>query len=445
MQTNNAWQGDDRCGFETTKSPRAASRRQFEVRLAAAALAGFVAIAWSDRATAAMHRVGPGRSFTTLEAAINGNTWAPGDTIQLDAGRFDVRQMLRPLGSGASGRPIVVRGAGAGQTIVSGSALADTKALWDVEQSNRWWVFEDMTVAQMRGAQTNARGFFLVGCEDVVVQRCEVMDCWNGFMSASGANRVTVQFCDVHDNGGLQGPAHNFYMSGGSNFVIRSNWIHDAQYGTCYKDRTHNLQLLYNRIENAAIEGYEVSLAGDGSGAQGDALLMGNLIVKSPSSSQQTHLVRFEDGRGGTLTMIHNTIIGQPRNVLVSSIASQTTLHNNILYGGATVFSGGALTGKANWLANGRSVGGLTASVQSSLPGFMNSSGGDYHLAQGSACIDAADASVVPRPIVQWRPLPGFDTRGTIGRGPDIGAFESIASTSPVTPATWSGVKARYR
>jgi hypothetical protein len=390
--------------------------------------------------------VGPGRTFTTLEAAINGRTWGPGDTIQLDPGTFTVAQMLRPLGDGAAGRPIVVRGAGMGSTTVSGASLSDAKALWDVEQSNRWWTFEDMTVAHMRGAQTNARGFFLVGCEDVVVQRCEVTDCWNGFMSASGALRVTVQDCNVHHNGGLQGPAHNFYMNSGSDFVVQRNWIHNSQYGICYKDRTHNLRLQYNLIENATIEGYEISLAGDGSGDQGDALLLGNIIVKSPGSAQQTHFVRFEDGRGGTLTMLYNTLVGQPRNVLVSSIASHTTLHNNILFGGATVFSGGTLAGSHNWLPTGRSVAGLTGTVNSASPGFLDASSGDYRLALGSACIDAADPGVSPIPVLQWHPVGGPEPRGTTGGAPDIGAYEAAGfPDSPALPIRWGDFKALYR
>ena len=41
--------------------------------------------------------------------------------------------------------------------------------------------------------------------------------------------------------------------------------------------------------------------------------------------------MRFEDGRTGTLTMLHNTLIARPDNVVVSSIASRTTLQNNLI------------------------------------------------------------------------------------------------------------------
>jgi hypothetical protein len=398
-----------------------------------------------SEAAAARYRVGPGRLYATVEAAINGHTYGPGDTIEIDPGRHEVTQMLRPLGSGQAGRPIVVRGAGMGLTIVSGTRLTNSKALWDVEQGNRFWTFEDLTVAGMRGAQTNARGFFLVACQDVVVQRCEVTDCWNGFMSASGAQRVTVQFCDIHHNGGLQGPAHNLYMNSGSDFVIRHNWIHHAQYGICYKDRTRNLKLLYNRIERAEIEGYEISLAGDGSGDQGEALLLGNLIVKDPGSSQQTHFVRFEDGRGGTLTMIHNTLVGQPRNVLVSSIASATRLDNNVLMGGASVFSGGAVRGRSNWISSGRSVpAGLDGSVVGSTPGFVDAGGGEYRPGPGSACIDAADPGVAPAATEEWGGLGQSRSRVVRGRAPDLGAFEAAGGT-PVQVTSWTELKARYR
>ena len=402
-------------------------------------------IAIPSEGDAARVRIGPGRTYPTLEAAVNGRTYGPGDSLEMDAGRFAVTAMLRPLGSGVPGRPIVVRGAGMGRTIVSGEALNDTKALWDVEQGNAWWVFEDMTVSGMRGAQTNARGFFLVGCQDVVVQRCEVTDCWNGFMSGGDARRVTVQHCDVHHNGGVVGPAHNFYMNSGRDFVIQYNWIHDSEHGICYKDRTHNLQLLYNRIERGTIQGYEISLAGDGSGDQGQALLLGNLLVKDAGSSQQTHFVRFEDGRTGTLLMIHNTLVGQPRNVMVSSIASSTILHNNIFDGGATTFSGGPVQGTHNWMTTGHSVAGLVRTITGATPRYVNAAGGDYQLAAGSACIDAAEAAVSPRPIAQWRRLLDPEVRVVRGRGPDIGAFEAPWAATSVDQATWSRIKARYR
>ena len=416
------------------------ARRAWSCGLALLALAG-----GTDAAYAARFRVGAGRTFATLEAAINGHTYGAGDSILLDAGTFQPSAMLRPLGSGTPGHPIVVRGAGAGSTTVSGAALTNSKALWDVEQNNSWWVFEDLKVSGMRGAQTNARGFFLVGCADVVVQRCEVTDCWNGFMSASGATRVTVQYCNVHHNGGLQGPAHNFYMSGGSDFVIQYNWIHDSQYGTCYKDRTHNLRLQYNRIENAAIEGYEVSLAGDGTGDQGETLLLGNVIVKSPSSAQQTHFVRFEDGRGGTLRLVHNTLVGQPRNVLVSSIASSTILDNNVFWSGASVFGGTAAVGHNNWTGMGRDAGGLVGSLHTAAPGFANAAGGDYRLARGSVCIDAGDPSVTPQPTAQWNSSSAADLRGVVGRAPDVGAFEAPFGSTALRELSWSAVKSQYR
>jgi hypothetical protein len=87
----------------------------------------------------------------------------------------------------------------------------------------------------------------------------------------------------------------------------------------------------------------------------------------------------------------------------------------------------------------------LTATIQSAAPGFVGAAAGDYQLARGSVCIDAADGSIAPRPVVQWRPLPGSDPRATHGSAPDIGAFESTQGGTPVQPLSWSGLKARYR
>ena len=43
--------------------------------------------------------VGPGGDFASVEAAINGRIYAPGDVIEIAAGTYEVEAMLRPLGS----------------------------------------------------------------------------------------------------------------------------------------------------------------------------------------------------------------------------------------------------------------------------------------------------------------------------------------------------------
>jgi len=391
---------------------------------------------------AARVSVGPQGTYATVEAAINGNTWAAGDTIEIAAGTFNVQSMLQPRGSGQAGAPIVVRGAGMGLTIVSGAALSNAKALWDVEQNNRWWVFEDMTVSGMRGAQTNARGFFLVGCEDVVLQRLEITDCWNGIMSASGSKRVTLQYSNVHHCGGLAGPAHNIYMNSGEDFLIQHNWLHESQYGMCYKDRTHNLTFRYNWVENADVEGYEVSLAGDGSGDQGETLLLGNVIVKSPSSANQSHFIRFEDGRVGTLRLVHNTLVARPSTVVVSSIATLTTLDNNLVVDGKSLSGSGSWSGGHNWFDSGLQVPvGLVGDVRGTDPGLI----AGYRLGGASPCLDAG-ATVAPAPQYQWGQFGSPELRAPVGVAPDIGAFELLqGGGTPVTPIQWGAFKARYR
>jgi len=395
---------------------------------------------------AARVTVGPQGNFTTIEDAINGNTYSPGDTIEIAPGTFSTQQMLRPRGSGSAGSPIVVRGAGMGSTVIDGSALSNSKALWDVEQGNRWWVFEDMTVSGMRGAQDNARGFFLVGCEDVVLQRVEVTDCWNGIMSANGSKRVTLQYSNIHHCGGLQGPAHNIYMNSGEDFIIQHNWLHDAQYGMCYKDRTHNLTFRYNLVENADIEGYEISLAGDGSGAQGETLFLGNVFIKSPTSSQQTHFIRFENGRAGTFRLVHNTIIAQSNNVVISSIASTTTLQNNLILGGRMLSSSGAWAGSNNWLDADLDIpAAFSGGLRGSAPGFASAKDADFHLIAGSACINAGDPSASPAPLYQWGGFRSPEPRSQAGSAPDIGAYEYLGTGTAAVLRPWGAVKSMYR
>src|SRR5207245_2888544 len=88
-----------------------------------------------------------------------------------------------------------------------------------------------------------------------------------------------------------------------------------------------------------------------------------------------------------------------------------------------------------NWIATNASAGPLIASVQSSSPGFRNSSAKDYTLTNGSLCIGAANASVFGLPGREyfrneitnrfWRIRPA---------ALDIGAFESTNTNAPVGP-----------
>jgi hypothetical protein len=294
----------------------------------------------------------------------------------------------------------------------------------------------------MRGAQTNARGFFLVGCEDVMLQRLEVTDCWNGIMSASGAKRVTLQYSNIHHCGGLQGPAHNIYMNSGEDFLIQHNWLHDSQYGMCYKDRTRNLTFQYNWVENADLEGYEISLAG-GSGDLGETVFLGNILVKSPTSQQQTHFVRFESGRTGTFRLVHNTFIAQPDNVVISSIAATTTLANNIVVGGRSLWSSGSWAGGHNWFDSGLVVPeALSGGLRGAAPGFVSGKDADFTLASGSPCIDAGTAAS-PAPDHQWSSFGVPIARSVIGSAPDLGAFES--APVHVTPVGWGEFKRLFR
>lgn len=381
-------------------------------------------------------RAGVGGDYPTLQAAINGPTYGAGDTIVVLPGTHTINSMLQPRGSGVAGSPIVVRGLGSPRPIVSGAALSNHKALWDIEQNNAWWVFENLVVRDMRGAQTNARGFFLVGCSDIVIQNCEVTNCWNGFMTGTGATRVTIQFCDIHDNGGLEGPAHNIYLSSGSDHVVQHNWIHDAHYGLCFKDRTRNLKLLYNWIENADSGGYEISLAGQGSLDRGEALVLGNVVIKSPTSAQKTHFVRFEDGRVGSLVLVNNTLMAQSSNIVVYSMATRTELRNNIFLGGKTLFSrdtsSRVLVGSNNWASSSLPIPAeLSSTITGTSPGFVAAAGGDLRPADGSPCLDAG-LNASPLPVWQYAATASRQARTLAGAGIDIGAFEAGLGVPPV-------------
>ena len=81
----------------------------------------------------------------------------PGDVLQLAAGTYDQRiliQVSAGLPEGTEAKPIVIRGAGTGQTIVRGDKLDEPTVL--IERSN--WTIEELTVQNGKAGNPEAEG-----------------------------------------------------------------------------------------------------------------------------------------------------------------------------------------------------------------------------------------------------------------------------------------------
>jgi hypothetical protein len=135
-------------------------------------------------------------------------------------------------------------------------------------------------------------------------------------------------------------------------------------------------------------------------------------------------------GTYGSSQFVHlSNATGTPMNAAIS---------DNLIYNTTVPYyiedtAVGSAGGFNNWMPVNATPGVLSNSVQSASPGFLNTSIEDYHLAAGSACIGAANATVYGLPgreyyyneltNLMWRPR---------AAARDIGAFESTSTSSPV-------------
>lgn len=210
----------------------------------------------------------------------------------------------------------------------------------------------------------------------------------------------------------------------------------------------------YNWFARAA--NYEGDLMSDddftGSGPYAQTLIFrGNVVVQnnSPGNHSQV-IVLYNDEGTSNLTMsiqvLYNTFIGTygSSQFIHLSNADGTPMNaeisDNTIYGTTVPYyiedsPVGSASGVNNWMPLNATPGVLSNSVQSVSPGFLNPAVEDYHLAAGSACIGAANATVYGLPgreyyynevtNLMWRPR---------AAARDIGAFESTSTNSPVGP-----------
>lgn len=146
-------------------------------------------VAWDHGRTLHVHPLSGagGRSqqgaFDSVTAAYEAAR--PGDIIYLHAGVHSIQAPCRLSKSGEPGRPIVLRGAGAGKTIIESP---DTKTdLFRLDGADHL-VFEDLTLRRVRTA-IDAGGRHDPGASWLTVRRCQIEEAINGIWTQSENSR----------------------------------------------------------------------------------------------------------------------------------------------------------------------------------------------------------------------------------------------------------------
>ena len=342
-----------------------------------------------------------------------------------------------------------------------------------------WIVIENLDVRSGRapfsfegpggGSDTysdNAAAIYVEKAEHLVIRNCILRDSGNGlFIGAfdGQTQNVLIEGNWIHDNG-IEGSVyqHNSYTAA-IDIVFQHNHygpLRTGCDGNNLKDRSAGLVVRYNWIESGNrqldLVDAEDSAVLVAHPRYHETFVYGNVLAEheGDGNSQMVHYGGDSgteaDYRKGTLHFFNNTVVstrdGNTTLVRLSTYEEAADVRNNVVYvttdGGrlAMLSRSGTLRLSHNWMKAGwvdshDTFGGSITDdgtgITGSVPGFTDEAGQDYHLADGSDCIDAATdllAAVLPahdvamqyvrHQIAEARPFDG---------ALDVGAFEWCA------------------
>lgn len=300
-----------------------------------------------------------------------------------------------------------------------------------------------------------------VTIRDCVLRNSDMGVMSNGDGTAQAGAQQLLERCLIHSNGDFSHPGynHNLYL-GGAGVTLLGCEVHSSLTGHNVKSRAHRTTVLACYVHDSANREFDlVDAAGDTTAPDSHAVLVGNVIVKSPRCTGNRGVIHFgQDGghaHNGTLFLIHNTIVTpfQAPVVQLSAPQARAELYNNVVWDGGvhqhrqTLVAGNtradSVSGVCNWVAagfrqtdfNALGLAETTVALQGTDLPWADPARGDYRLRQPVAGI--TDAGHLLPPAVRHlpgglrepqRPL-GWRERPDDGK-PDLGAHEWVAETT---------------
>lgn len=410
----------------------------------------FAGVGLTSAALATEYHVGPGQQYATINDLLLQVTLGDNDIVWVHPGTYP--NFWVKAGGGSSRETAVqIRAWDPNNKPVFDAAGANNCAQFEDPNSvyglvGKWFLIDGLEIKNAA-----YRGIYNVSC-NIIVRRCYVHDCYNGYMGGWHNARddergdAVFEYNEFYRCGsGVY--AHPMYMEG---YIaeVRYNWIHDSTGGTSYKDRSRDTILEYNYISAGGPSAYRaVQFAGFDDNAvpattNQYALVVGNVITQNGGLNPWLFISneRTEGGRGknkGYMTMVNNTCYGLNLTgpVIAGDKVAVTTLHNNIFHTNCTrMFDkvqgqrsyGVVNPSYNNWVTTGCAIDpNMLNTVFGTDPGWVNGAWplGDFHLRAGSPCINAGNNNVGNLPTKQYSHPCGWVTRPT-DTVIDIGAYE---------------------
>lgn len=351
-------------------------------------------------------KVGPGQRFSKLSNALS--SARDGDTIEIDS-RGDYS------GDVCTIRPnkLTIRGVGERRAVFPAAGRnAGEKGIWVVKG-------DDITIEniEFRGARVrdeNGAGIRAEG-RNLTIRGSKFHDCENGILGGAGV--MTIEYCEF-SHCGLNGQAHNLYISSIDRLVFRFNYSHHARAGHLLKSRARKNYIAYNYLtdERDGSSSYVVNFPNGGR-----SFLIGNILCQSPETNNSTMVAYGEEGavhKGSALYVVNNTLVNNRHAGVFLNINNvgndfRMVVRNNIFAGRGTLSTFSDADTEGNF---------------SGEPGFVDAERFDFHLAVGSPCIGkgvepAKAGNRLLRPRFQYVHPAGKEDRPNDGNL-DIGAFE---------------------
>jgi hypothetical protein len=395
-------------------------------------------------------------TFNSLSSLLSAVTLRGGDVVKLRAtDLYRDRIKFTAQHSGDPGNPVIIESETTARAVWDGSTT-------DVNQYGYLWSFfpdsHDIEVRRIEvrnvqpGPDDNNRGIQVRG-KNITIRECFVHHNPNGIFSTTEAVNTRIERCEIAFNGTGSGYTHNFYMQGTGTYV-RYSWIHDANGGINYKDRSIAdasgvaAEFSYNWVENASNGGYELdfSLGSAAGGRAQDAVVIGNIIYKSDTGNRTKVTTFGNDGRAGKITLVNNTIIAATTDNALLELGGGATavLYNNIYYRGEKLTPDGAgagVTGSNNFLMTGTNAPGLTNTTFGQWPGFVNYDKKDLRLVSNSPLVNAGNTTIADslQPKFEYVRDTNFKTRTDKGRC--LGAYAATTQTGPPLPVNLAASK----